>query len=327
MVESGRRQRRLLRRLFHPRIFISIVVGVALIAGLIAFADVGKLGGLVAALNPSALLVAVLLILAYDGVQLAQWIYLLDHLGIVAPRRDEILAFTAANLTKYLPGGSYFQNYLLYETSGVDPALSTVATIVMVLLEPAVALVYLLILGVDNWIWLRWLLAIGLPLALLFAIGLYLFIEHPVLPRWVRDNRLYTAFAGQVVRFRDGLARLADARVVSATIALTAAFVLLEGLALYMVARSLHLDGLAITGALSAYYFSIGVALLVPIFTNLGTLEAGGVAALIALGVSREGAVATFVIDRALIIGIAIVLAVIVGFAFRDLLGRVVRAA
>jgi predicted lysophospholipase L1 biosynthesis ABC-type transport system permease subunit len=69
------------------------------------------------------------------------------------------------------------------------------------------------------------------------------------------------------------------------------------------------------------------VALIIPIFTNLGTLEAGGVAALITLGVSREGAVATFVLDRALIIAIAIVLALIIGLSSRDLLGRALRAA
>jgi predicted lysophospholipase L1 biosynthesis ABC-type transport system permease subunit len=48
---------------------------------------------------------------------------------------------------------------------------------------------------------------------------------------------------------------------------------------------------------------------------------------MIALGVSREGAVATFVLDRALIIAIAILLALVVGFVFRDLLGRALRAA
>jgi uncharacterized membrane protein YbhN (UPF0104 family) len=109
-------------------------------------------------------------------------------------------------------------------------------------------------------------------------------------------------------------------------LALSAVLVLLEGLALYMVARALRIDGLPITASLAAYYFSIGVALLVPIFTNLGTLEAGGVAALITLGVSREGAVAIMVLDRAIIIALAIVLAVIAGLAFRELLGRVVRA-
>jgi uncharacterized membrane protein YbhN (UPF0104 family) len=110
-------------------------------------------------------------------------------------------------------------------------------------------------------------------------------------------------------------------------VGLSAALVLLEGLALYMVARALRIDSLSITAALAAYYFSIGVALIVPIFTNLGTLEAGGVAALIALGVSREGAVAVMVLDRALIIALAIVLAVVTSLAFRDLLGRALRAA
>ena len=266
------------------------------------------------------------MILGYTGVQSVQWLYLLDHLGIVAPRRDALLAFAGGNLTKYLPGGSYFQNYLLYETSRVDPALSFVATTLMVLLEPAVALVFLLVIGIDGWVWLRWLLAIGLPLALLFAAGLYALIETPVLPQWLTGHRLYGALADQVVRFGGGLGRLARPRVLATTSGLTAVLVLLEGLALFMVARGLRLDGLSVTSALAAYYFSIGVALVIPIFTNLGTLEAGGVAALIALGVSREGAVAVMVLDRALIIALAIVLALIAGLIFRDLLGRALRA-
>lgn len=327
MAETRRRGHRLLGRLLRARIVISVVVGVAIIAGLLAFADLGKLANLVAGIRPADLIVAVLLIVSYTALQAAQWIYLLDNLGVAVPRGDALLAFAGGNLTRYLPGGSYFQNYLLYETSGVDPAITSVATTLMVLLEPAVALLFLLILGIDGWLWLRWLLAIGLPLALLFAVGLYLFIESPMLPGWLTRRRLYRAFSDEVVRFRVGLARLADARILAMSAALSAAYVLLEGMALYLVAHALRIDGLSLPSALAAYYFSIGVALIVPIFTNLGTLEAGGVAALITLGVSREGAVASFVLDRALIIAVAIVMAFTVGFAFRDVLARAMRAA
>jgi uncharacterized membrane protein YbhN (UPF0104 family) len=325
--ETRRRSRGFLGRLLSPRILVSAIASIAIVAALLSLVDLGKLATLLARLRPAYLAAAILLILAYTAVQSLQWMFLLDHLGIVAPRRDELLAFVGGNLTKYLPGGSYFQNYLLYETSGVDPALSSVATTLMVLLEPAVALIFLLMIGVDGWTWLRWLLAIGLPLALLFAAGLYLFIESPNLPRWVTDRRLYVALADEVVRFRDGLSRIAHPRILGTTVSLTAVFVLLEALALYVVARALHIDGLSVTGALGAYYFSIGVALVIPIFTNLGTLEAGGVAALIALRISSEGAVAIMVLDRALIIALAIVLMLITSVAFRDLLGRALRAA
>ena len=318
---------RVVHRLLRPRVFISTVIGISIIGGLLAFADLGRLASVLTRLRPIYLVGAVVLILGYNGVQSVQWLFLLDHLGIVPPRRDALLAFAGGNLTKYLPGGSYFQNYLLNETSGVDPAVSSVATTLMVLLEPAVALVFLLVIGIDGWVWLRWLLGIGLPLALLFTAGLYAFIESPVLPRWVTGRRLYAALADQVIRFRDGLERIAQPRILATTTGLTAALVLLEGLALYMVARSLRIDGLSVTAALAAYYFSIGVALIIPIFTNLGTLEAGGVAALITLGVNREGAVAVMVLDRALIIALAFVLAVIFGLAFRDVVRRAVRAA
>jgi len=98
-------------------------------------------------------------------------------------------------------------------------------------------------------------------------------------------------------------------------------FVTLEGAALYLVALALRVDRLSVTGALAAYCFSVAVALVVPIFTDLGTLEAGGVAALLAMGVTRHGAVGIMVLDRALIIAVAMVLAAIFGFIWRDRLG------
>jgi uncharacterized membrane protein YbhN (UPF0104 family) len=276
-------------------------------------------------LRPALLLVAVISIIAYLAVQGVAWMYLLDRLGIRAAGRETLLAYAVGNVARYLPGGAYFMNYLLYETSGVDPAVSSVATSLIVLLEPAIALFFLLLIGVDDWVWLRWLIGIGLPLALLFAAGLYLYIESPSLPNWLTDHRRFRQLADEVGHFREGLAKVANRRVLATAVALSAGFVLLEGLGLFLVARALRLDALTLTAAIAAYYFSIGVALIVPIFTNLGTLEASGVGALIALGVSREGAVASMVLDRALIIAVAIVLAVAFGVADQDLLRRALR--
>lgn len=319
---TGRaRWRRILRRLLRPRIIVPGVVSLAIIGGLLAFANVGKLADLIAGVRPGYLAIAVLFMLGYNAVRSAQWFYLLDKLEIVAPRRDEALAYIGGALAKYLPGGSYFQNYLLYETSGVDPAVSSVATTLIVLTEPVIALLYLFALGVDQWMWLRWLIGIGLPLALLFAAGVFLLIESERQPRWLTNRRLYQVMADELVRFRDGLARMAHPGILFTQSLFSLVFVAFEGFALYLVALALRINGLSVTAALAAYCFSVAVALVVPIFTDLGTLEAGGVAALIAMGVTRHGAVGIMVIDRALIIAVAMALALTFGFAWRDLLG------
>lgn len=309
----------------RPRVVISVIVSLAIIGALLAFSDFGKLQHVIGRVQGAYLLAAVVFILAYNAVQLLQWMYLLDQLRLNPPEQDSVLAFVFGNLAKYLPGGSYFQNYMLYETSRVDPAISSVATTLAVLLEPAVALLYLFIIGIDGWGWLRWLIGITLPLALLFAAGLYLFIESPRLPDRLIRNRLFRALSDQVIRFRAGLERIAHPGVLATAAILSAFLVLLEGLALYLVARGLHVDTLSVTAALAAYYFSIAFALIIPIFTNLGTLEAGGVGALLVLGVSRPQAVAVMVIDRGLIIGLAVVLALITGVAFRQPLLRALR--
>ena len=315
------RSRRILRRLLRPRIILPGVVSLAIIGGLLGFANVSKLADLIARVRPGYLAIAVLFMLAYNAVRSAQWFYLLDRLGIAAPRRDEALAYVGGALAKYLPGGSYFQNYVLYETSGVDPALSSVATTLIVLTEPVVALLFVFALGIDDWAWLRWLIGVGLPLALLFAAGVYLFIESERQPRWLTNRRLYQVLADELVRFRDGLARMAHPGILFTQALFSLVFVTLEGAALYMVALALRIDRLSATGALAAYGFSVAVALVVPIFTDLGTLEVGGAAALIAMGVTRHGAVGIMVLDRALIIAVAMALAAIFGFIWRELLG------
>ena len=309
------------RRLLRPRIIVPGVVSLAIIGGLLAFANVGKLADLIAGVRPTLLGIAVLFMLAYNAVRSAQWFYLLDRLGIGARRRYEALAYVGGALAKYLPGGSYFQNYLLYETTGVDPALSSVATTLIVLTEPVIALLLLFALGIDGWVWLRWLIGIGLPLALLFAAGMYLLIESEQQPRWLTHRRVYRALADELVRFRDGLARMAHPGILFTQSLFSLVFVILEGVGLYLVALALRIDRLSLTAALAAYCFSVAVALVVPIFTDLGTLEAGGVAALLAMGVTRHGAVAIMVLDRALIIAVAMLLAVVFGFVWRDLLG------
>lgn len=302
-----------------------MIVSVAIIAGLLAFSDFSKLEGVIGAVQPGYLLAAVVFILAYNAVQLLQWMYLLDAMHLGAAEGEAVLAFVFGNLTKYLPGGSYFQNYMLYETGGVDPAISSVATTLAVLLEPTFALVYLFIIGIDGWTWLRWLIGIGLPLALLFAAALVLFIESPRLPNLITERGLFRRLADEVIRFRDGVARIGHPAILGTAAVLSAFLVLLEGLALYLVARALHIDSLYVTSALAAYYFSIAFALIIPIFTNLGTLEAGGVGALIVLGVSRQAAVAAMVIDRGLIIGLAVVLAIISAVVFHRPLQKAMR--
>ena len=55
-----------------------MVVGLAIIAGLLAFADLAKLASLLTAPRPIYLGVAAILIIGYSGTQLVQRLYLLD---------------------------------------------------------------------------------------------------------------------------------------------------------------------------------------------------------------------------------------------------------
>jgi hypothetical protein len=54
VLETPRRGRHLLSGLLRPRVFISTVVSIAIIAGLLAFADLGKLANVISGLRPAS---------------------------------------------------------------------------------------------------------------------------------------------------------------------------------------------------------------------------------------------------------------------------------
>jgi uncharacterized membrane protein YbhN (UPF0104 family) len=77
-----------------------------------------------------------------------------------------------------------------------------------------------------------------------------------------------------------------------------AVYMVFSGLALYAVVLGLGLSGITWYAALVASFFSLAVSTIIPVPTDLGTSEASGSGALVAMGLTVTGAVSTLLLYR-----------------------------
>jgi uncharacterized membrane protein YbhN (UPF0104 family) len=91
---------------------------------------------------------------------------------------------------------------------------------------------------------------------------------------------------------------------------LGALYLLLGGSTLYLIARSLGLDGLPWSDILAVYFFSLAAGLILPVPVDIGVTEVSAVGAFLALGVGMPTAVSAVLLLRALSLAVALLVAV-----------------
>jgi uncharacterized protein (TIRG00374 family) len=263
------------------------------------------------------LLYFLLLSLAYEIVRCAEWHFLLRALGIRAPLRTSIFTFTVGEVTRDLPIGNYVPAYVLQRGQGTDFGLASSASLLTMLVEVAVCLAAVLVIGIDDWIWLRPLILIGCVIFALLAWILYRwhhlpheFTFHPRLQRVMRYPLARRAL-DELRQFAQGEVTLLRPTVVGISAALAATYLILGGLGIFLVIAGLGLS-LPWYQALAVYCVSVALAAIAPMPMDIGTIELGGTGALIALGLTRSAAVSVVLLNRVLSFGAVLVLASIV---------------
>lgn len=293
--------KKMLRSLIRPKVFIPLVLAIALVAALLSFADLRKVVKLMEGFQRIDLLYYFLLMIGYEVVRGIQWRYTMVTLGVKAPMRTEIFAYVLSEVTKILPIGNYFQNYVLQVSKGVDFGLTSAATTLVVLEEVAVGLVGVVILGLGSWTtWLRLVIIIGLAV---FALSIWIFsrVYHDKgRPDWVKRRRWLNNVADEFDHFREGAAALMNVRSIAITMALSICYQVLGGLALFVVVRALGDQSLTFTQALAVYLFSLAFSLIFPLPIDFGVLEVSGVGAFLAVGVARNTAFGAVFANRIL---------------------------
>ncbi|HEV2404385.1 MAG TPA: lysylphosphatidylglycerol synthase domain-containing protein, partial [Ktedonobacterales bacterium] len=110
--------------------------------------------------------------------------------------------------------------------------------------------------------------------------------------RWMR------AALRELQEFTQGEQTLLHPQIIAVCTLACAVYMVLGGLGLYVVIRGLGLNGITWTEALSASFFSLAVSTIIPVPTDLGSSEASGAGALVAMGLTAAGAVSALLLYR-----------------------------
>lgn len=298
-----------LKKILNPKVLFPLILVVAVIAALLAFGDIRKVVGLMESFDRIYLVWFFLFMIGYTIVRGIQWHFLLHELGTKAPLRSQIFAFIIGEMTKSLPIGNYVQNYVLQRTQDEDFGRTSAASTLIILTEVVISVLGVDIIGLGDWGWLRPLIIIGTVAA---AMGAWVVIEgheegQP--PKWIRDHKSLMKALDEVKEFQTGVGVLLKPRTVLIEAGLSAVYLMLGAGALYMVVLGLHITGVDFFATLSVYFFSLAVALMLPLPIDFGATEISGTGAFLAVGMTKFAAVGVMLINRVLSLLSAFVIA------------------
>ncbi len=315
-----------MRKLLSPRVLVPLILSAGIIAGLLAFTDIKTVLRLMEGFNHLYLLYFLLLMIAYELIRGIQWHYLLTALKIRAPLKSQWFAFLVGETAKSLPIGNYVQNYLLERSQGADFGRSSAASTLIILTEVAISLLGVVILGLGPWTpYLRIVILSGIALSAIF-VAIILKRHNPhAPPHWLTQHKSLTKALDEFHRFEEGARDLFHPRVLLVEALLSATYLLCAGAGLWLIIEGIGLGHVTFGEALSAYFFSLAVSLIVPIPIDIGVLEVSGVGALLLVGVSREGAVSAMLINRVLSMGSALVIGLAAMLVWHDELRAALR--
>jgi hypothetical protein len=266
-----------LRALAKPKVFLPIVLAGALFFLAISLGDVGKVLGRIRAIPLPDLAITLgcaFVYLLFKGLQLH---LLLADLGAHPKPRRFLLAFAVGELAVTFPLGIFAQNWVLSENDRIRFGRSSAATVVMLLMETCVVLLWLAVVGIPNWPPLR-------PLAgcLLLAIAALVFSVlrfEPFAQKFagkVRHEKLHKAMDEAIGLIR-GLKRLAGWRVLWVNLLITAVYLGALIAAFVAIGHGVGLDKLTYMQAATIYCFSLAAVLLTGgLSGQIGTIEVIG---------------------------------------------------
>src|ERR671936_135679 len=308
-----------MKKLLHPKVVIPVILSVAVLAGLLFFGNIRQVIRLMEGFAHLYLLWFVMLMVVYEVVRGMQWHYLLQSMDIRVPLRAQIFAYAVGEVTKSIPVGNYFQNYVLQEVEGTDFARSSAATTFIILIEVFVSLMGVAIIGLGAWSsWLRPVILIGLPVFGFIAWAAHAWRAYPRTPQWVKEHKFLLQALDAFKKFREGAAALFRPHVVGIAVLLGAIYVIVGASALYLVLRGLGIGGVSLWQVWAVYFFSLAFLLIVSVPMDIAATEISGVGAFLAVAMSKSDAVGAMLVNRALSLGSAIAIALVVMVILHD---------
>ncbi len=300
---------RRVRGLLRPGVVIPCTLSVALLVALFAFGNSRDILAQVSEFRRRYLLWYVLLLMVAEAARALQWHLMLKALGVRVPLGRQGISFLAGELTKGLPLGNYFPNYVLRQSDGANFGLTSAASAAIVVLEVCISLGAVLLLGLGSWTsWLRPLIVTGVAGVVVIGWAVARLGGAIGLPAWMTRRRGMRRLVGELAQFRGGAARLARPRVLAIGLALCATEIGAAAAGLFMITRGLDVRGVSFQDVVAVYCFTLALALIEPSPVDLGIFEVGGVGAFLVIGLGRDAAISAMLINR--LLGIATVLAI-----------------
>lgn len=303
-VEAATAMGSRLRRYIKPSLVIPLLLAAALLALAFNLGDITRVLTRVGAVPVHIMLWVLGLAWLYLLAKLGQFYLLLAYLGLRPDRRRLWVAFAVGELTLTLPFGVFAQNWLLAATGdAMRFARNSAATLIMLLTEALVTLLWLAATGVPGWPLLR-------PAAAVCAVGIILFL--PVLRRCEgflghhaqrRHHRFITRISSSLLALLDGCKQLASPRLLLINVVIAAAYLGVLAVAFMAVGRGVGLT-LDYSTATTIYAFSLAVVLIGgSVLSQLGTVEVLGMTVAQAYGFGFTDGLALMLAFRLLWVG------------------------
>lgn len=303
-----------LKRIIEPRVFLPIIIGVGLLVALIIVAGPQEAVHLITHFHAVYLIYFLLLTTGYEVVRCAQWHYLLTQLHLRVPLRTQVFSYAIGEVSKNVPIGNFVPDYVLTRSQGTDFGRASSSSLLISVLEVVVALTGIVIIGIDGWAWVRPVILIGSFVFVLLAWTFYRWHHSPHdtttaghlgharhTPGWAHTVLQWKWVQGglhELREFTQGEATLLHPHVIGISTFACVIYMVFSGLALYAVILGLGLTGITWEEALSASFFSLAVSTIIPVPTDLGSSEASGAGALVAMGLTAAGAVSALLLYR-----------------------------
>lgn len=269
-------EQRWFRIVLRPKLFIPILLAIALMAFAFSISDLGRVWSHIRTISWSAAAGCLWFAFCYLAFKCLQFKLLLGQVGIDLSWRQLLLAFAVGEMMLQVPGGVYAENYVLKRSRGDRYSISTAATTGGVIIEMALSMSVLLLVGIPHWPWLR-------ALAFLLLAGLVLVVA--LLVRSGRLRRLAvwpgSGWSGRALRgigrMDRSFGRIFNSPNLAAAIVLAACYMGFLLAAYYTVTSSLGFDGFSVRRAVTIYLFAMSVSLFVGgLLPQLGVVELAG---------------------------------------------------
>jgi uncharacterized membrane protein YbhN (UPF0104 family) len=280
---------------------MSLVLSAGLLIGLLSFGNVSAIVAEISRFQVVDLFWYVALFATYELGRWLLWHFLLSALDVRVRTRHQLVSFLMGEVSKNLPFGNYFPNYVMQRAEGADFGRTSAVTTAIVLCEVTVSLLGIVILGVGSWSgWLRPMILVGAPTFMLGAWIVYRWRAPAGAPQWMASHKIARGLLTEWRQFRDGARRLWRPRTIAVGLVICAGYISTVATALYVITRGLHVETLAWPQVVAVSCFSLAFALIEPSPIDLGVTEAGGVGAFLAVGLAKDPAITAMLINRVL---------------------------